>query len=113
MDWTEGWIAVKGNTGSQYMSEVPKPYYSTMKADISLHADFPSASSVLKTLKAQEIVELIEGPKKEEFPDIKRARVKASKDNAIGWVTLVDRLGTIYAEPNGKLLVCSQSIALT
>merc|ERR1712130_436740 len=95
------------------MSKVLKPYYSTIKADISLHADFPSTSSVVKTLKVQEIVELIEGPKKEEFPDIKRARVKVGKDNAIGWVTLVDRLGITYAEPNAKLFVCNQSIALT
>merc|ERR1712187_2688 len=106
-------IAVKGNTGSQYMYEVPKPYYSTIKADISLHAEIASVSAVLRTLKDHEIVELIEGPKKEEFPDIKRAKVKVSKDNAIGWVTLVDRLGTTYAETNKKLYVCSQSIALT
>merc|ERR1712187_40738 len=106
-------IAVKGNTWGRYMNEIFKPYYSTTKADISLQAEIASGSAVLRTLKEHEIVELIEGPKKEEFPDIKRAKVKANKDNAIGWVTLVDRLGTTYAEPNVKLYVCSQSIALT
>merc|ERR1712187_288504 len=106
-------IAVKGNTWGRYMNEIFKPYYSTTKADISLQAEVASTSAVLRTLKDHEIVELIEGPKKEEFPDIKRAKVKVSKDNAIGWVTLVDRLGTTYAETNKKLYVCNQSIALT
>merc|ERR1712176_326861 len=64
-------------------------------------------------VKDQEILELIEGPKKEELPDIKRAKVKASKDNAIGWLTLVDKQGTVYAEANQKLYVCTQSIAMT
>merc|ERR1712176_442537 len=113
VDGAEGCIAVKGNNGSRYMNEIFKPYYSTNKADISLQAEIASVSAVLRTLKEHEIVELIEGPKKEEFPDIKRAKVKVNKDNAVGWVTLVDRLGTTYAETNKKLYVCSQSIALT
>merc|ERR1712187_437271 len=55
----------------------------------------------------------IEGPRKEVLPDAKRGKVKASKDDKIGWITVKDRHDIVYAEPNPKLYTCKEMVAMT
>lgn len=71
-----------------------------------------SGAGIVRELKEDEVLELLAGPRTEEVPDTKRARVKASKDNAGGYLVLSDRTGTVYAEPK-KLYSCTASVAMT
>jgi len=111
-DNLEGWVTVKGNQGTPFLMEVEKPFY-TIANDTTLEKDFKPESEAARTLKAEEILELLEGPRKEPIPDAVRARVKASSDDATGWVTLSGRCGTVFAEPNKKLFIVTGSVAMT
>merc|ERR1719329_499842 len=110
-DGKEGWISVKGNQGTPFLQEVEKPFYSCNK-ETQLDADFEGSAAV-RTLKADEVLELLEGPRTETYPDGVRARGKASKDDKLGWFTVVDRRGEVFAEMSTKYYTCSSSVAMT
>merc|ERR1719517_301498 len=59
------------------------------------------------------MLELIEGPQKVTMQDVSRARVKLTKDDLQGWVTLRDKHGVTFAEPNTKLYMCKSTVAMT
>jgi len=66
----------------------------------------------IRTLKADEVLELLEGPRKEVFEPALRLRGKAP-DGEIGWLTVRDKKGTVFAEVDDKLYACSTSVAMT
>merc|ERR1712151_153471 len=113
VDSTEGWITVKGNQGTPFLDECKKIFYCCRKADVPLQKDFESGSSTIRTLVDEEIMELIEGPRKEVLPDAQRGKLKATKDGAIGWITLKDRHEVGYADANPKLYTCTALVAMT
>merc|ERR1712151_204390 len=113
VDASEGWITVKGNQGTPFLDEVKKIFYCCRKADVPLQKDFESGSSTIRTLVEEEVMELVEGPRKEVLPDAQRGKLKASKDGAIGWITLKDRHAVVYAEANSKLYTCTATVAMT
>merc|ERR1712151_1242620 len=90
-----------------------KIFFQCRKADVALQQEFDSGSSAVRTLVEEELLELLEGPRKETLPDAQRGRVKASKDGAIGWNTLKDRHAVVYAEANAKLYTCVATVAMT
>merc|ERR1712151_112338 len=57
--------------------------------------------------------ELLEGPQKATMKDVSKAKVKLTKDNMYGWVTLQDKHGTTFAAPNTNLYVCKTQVAIT
>merc|ERR1712187_683879 len=93
--------------------EVDKIFYSCRKAELALQTDFPSDSGTVRPLVEEEVLELIEGPRKEVLADAQRGRLKATKDGASGWITLKDRHGVVYAEANPKLYTCTELVAMT
>lgn len=105
-DAQEGWITVKGNQGTPYLKEVDKPYYAC-NAEVELEGDVP------RTLKHEEVFELLQGPQKEVFADAQRIRGKASKDGATGWITSTDFKGVVFAEPCNKYYTCTTTVAMT
>jgi len=111
MDQKEGWVTVKGNQGTPFLQEVEKPFF-TVRQELPLSTELQGPENV-RTLTVDEIVELIEGPRKVTYTDIRRAKVKAAKDGAIGWVTLRDRFGVENAETNPRMFTIKQSVALT
>merc|ERR1712151_307658 len=64
-----------------------------------------------RTLQQGEVVELLEGPRKEPPVETDRMRVK-DEDGKMGWLTSKDADGNANVE-NKKLLMCKQSIAIT
>merc|ERR1719161_2371177 len=58
-----------------------------------------SKSKVVRTLEVGEILEVLEGPNKDEATKVERIRVTAPKDKATGWVTVQGNQGTVYCEP--------------
>jgi len=102
---------VKGNQGTPFLQEVEKPFF-TIKKELPLGKEM-SGPETVRALTADEIVELVEGPRKVIYPDLRRAKVKAPKDGAVGWVTLKDRFEVPYAETNAKLYTVKAAVALT
>jgi len=78
-----------------------------------LDKEVKSEGGSLRELKEAEVLELIEGPQKVLMQDTSRARVKLTKDNLQGWVTISDKHGVTFAEPNKKLYVCKATVAMT
>merc|ERR1711957_1141656 len=112
LDGQTGWVSVAGNQGTPFLERREKPFYATRK-ETPLDNTAKSGGGAVRTLKETEILELIEGPKVEVFPDSQKARMKATKDGAQGWVTLRDRDATVFAEMNNKLYVCKAAVAMT
>jgi len=113
-DGIEGWISLKGNQGTPFLEEVEKPFYSC-QVEIALERDFKveGEDGLVRNLKADEVLELIEGPRKQTFEPGLRVRGKAALDGAMGWFSVRDRAGTVFAEADGKYSSCTSSVAMT
>merc|ERR1712186_95484 len=85
------------------------------QAEISFERDFKidGVDGLLRTLKVDEVVELIEGPRKLTYEPSLRVRGKATKDGAMGWFTARDKRGIVFAEADGKYYSCTSSVAMT
>jgi len=82
--------------------------------DVTLETTFTTEDAEdVKALLADEVLELVEGPRKEVLADTMRARVKLIPEGMNGWITITDKNGTIFACHNPKLFVCTQSIVMT
>lgn len=111
LDSLEGWISVQGNQGTPFLKEVEKPFYSC-NVEVPLEKSL-KGDEVVRSLLADEVLELIEGPRKQAFSGVVRVRAKAVSDNAIGWLTVKDKNETTFAEADSKFYVCTGSIAIT
>jgi len=106
-DGMEGWISVKGNKGTPFLEKVLKPYYACTK-EVKFELE-----SGERTLKVDEVMELVEGPRKQVFNPGLRVRGKACNDGATGWFTVKNRSDAIFAEADGKYYMCTTSVAMT
>lgn len=104
---------MKGNQGTPFLKESAKPFHACA-TEIVMEETFKSeGATVVRTLQEDEVIEVLEGPRKEEFGEASRAKCKASKDGAVGWVTLKTRDGEAQAEWGDKYYQCTASIAIT
>lgn len=86
-DGVEGWITVKGNAGTVYVEPSSK-YYSVLQ-EVELTKKFASqGSESVRTLKEGEAFLVLDGPREERFEPEKRVRVRAQRDQALGWISL-------------------------
>jgi len=114
VDSTEGWISIKGNQGSVFLKEAEKPHYTVAGSDeVQLDKDFKMGGEAVRKLKPGEVMEMLEGPRKEIAPPGLRARGKAMSDNAMGWFTIRDKQGNVFAEAEGKFYTCTSAVAMT
>lgn len=112
MDSVEGWVSVKGNQGKVFLESVEKPFYQCLK-DLPIEKDFDSGSAVTRTVKADEVLELIEGPRKETLGSLMRIKGKAVSDGKIGWFTMKGKSGHVFAEKGTKVYTCTATVAIT
>jgi len=114
VDNLEGWISLMGNQGTPFLTEVEKPFY-TCLSEVILEREFKSegADGVTRTVAADEVLELLEGPRKQTFEPALRVRGKAIADGAMGWFTARDRNGNVLAEADSKYYSCTSSVAMT
>jgi len=108
-DNSVGWITVKGNQGTPFLKQVSKPFY-VCNEEVQMDQEVDGKRQPLCNLKPDEVVELLEGPKKTTFASTLRVRVKANGET--GWITSKDKKGSISAEL-GKFYVCTNSVAMT
>eukprot|EP00931_Biecheleriopsis_adriatica_P106256 TRINITY_DN8073_c0_g1_i4.p1 TRINITY_DN8073_c0_g1~~TRINITY_DN8073_c0_g1_i4.p1 ORF type:complete len:2013 (-),score=680.48 TRINITY_DN8073_c0_g1_i4:65-6103(-) len=109
-----GWISVMGNNGSVFLKEKSKPFlHSTV--DLPLEKEFRcSDEAPVRTLKAEEVIEVIEGPRKDCLEPVQRVRCRACSDGATGWMTLKNSDGIAFAEVGQKrYFTCTTAIAMT
>jgi hypothetical protein len=108
-----GWITMRGNQGTPFLQDSPKPsLYAT--EDIPLQDGFSSeGTAIIRTVKRHEVVEVLEGPRQEEVGSIVRAKVKAMADGKVGWFTLTNKLGESQAQPSTSSWRVVAAIALT
>jgi len=67
----------------------------------------------MRALHEGEVMEVLEGPRKEQFNNALRAKCKATKVGATGWFTLKTCDGKLRAELGDKYYQCTASIAIT
>jgi len=109
-DGKEGWISVNGNQGTPFLQEVEKPFYACNK-EVQLTKEFDGSTAV-RALKAEEVMELLEGPRKDNAEPAQRAKGKTS-DGKVGWLTVKSPNGKVFAEASEDYYVCSSSVAMT
>lgn len=113
-DLTEGYVTLKGNQGTTFLQKSSKPYYYAREA-CPLQVGFESSSAESsRSLKQDEVVEVLEGPRKEPPIETLRLKGKATKDGKHGWVTLKDPHGkpNLEIEETSKLYVVRQPVLL-
>mmetsp|Transcript_50098 Transcript_50098/g.141200 ORF Transcript_50098/g.141200 Transcript_50098/m.141200 type:complete len:840 (+) Transcript_50098:126-2645(+) len=116
VDNAEGWITVMGNQGTPFLQEVEKPYLScadAMPLEGSFAGEGGEGPALLRSLEKDEVLELLEGPRKSTISSATRARGKAALDGQMGWFTIKDPNGTKLAEADGRYYTCSAPVVLT
>eukprot|EP00929_Paragymnodinium_shiwhaense_P000251 TRINITY_DN1004_c0_g1_i12.p1 TRINITY_DN1004_c0_g1~~TRINITY_DN1004_c0_g1_i12.p1 ORF type:complete len:1731 (-),score=878.12 TRINITY_DN1004_c0_g1_i12:335-5527(-) len=111
IDNVSGWMTVQGNQGTPFLEESQKLYFSAKKEQ-AMEDKSEVGSKELRKVMEDEVFELVEGPSKVTGGDILRAKVKTSKDQITGWVTIKDGSGTVICKDTAEMTI-KQSIALT
>jgi len=79
-----------------------------------LEKDFAvDAENPVRTLKASEVLELIEGPRQETLASVMRCKATASEDGKVGWFTMKDQKGADCVEKDEKHYTCTAIVAIT
>lgn len=107
-----GWATVSGNQGSRFLKEKAKPYMQCL-LELPLEPDFLTSEAPIRLLKAEEVLEVIEGPRKDSNEPLLRARCKACSDQAEGWLTLKGPAGFLAEQGRHQHYVCKTAIAMT
>lgn len=85
-DGKEGWITMHGSKGTVYIEESGEHYISTRSSPLQQFID--SESKVLRTVAEGETLKVLEGPKVETRKPTQRARGRALRDGAEGWLVV-------------------------
>jgi len=110
-DLKEGWVTEKGNQGTIFLEKAAKPYF-CCEEEFALTSTYESCGLEMRKVAPGEVLEVLEGPRKESALETQRVRGKAQKDGKMGWVTLKDAAGNAQLELT-SMLVCKASIAIT
>lgn len=103
---------MRGNQGTPFLKEVEKPFFSCVE-EVLLDANIKGGcNDTVRTLQADEVLELIEGPQNQSYAPALRVRGHAVSDDAEGWFTATDKKGTIFAS-EGNYYICISSVSMT
>lgn len=111
MDGAVGWVSLCGNAGTPFLEKCGKPYFSCQEAE-PIAGAFEATSAEVRQLVGGEVIEILEGPRREPPTEVQRVRGKAKQDGKMGWVTLKDASGASFFEKT-NLYLCKQGIAMT
>jgi len=92
-------------------SEMLRLFFRVVKQTV-MSVDTPIKSKTLRRLSVHEVLECVEGPKKEDRVGVMRVRCRAVQDDTVGWATLAGNQGTKYLEPGGRVMRCIQETVL-
>ncbi|CAJ1382838.1 unnamed protein product [Effrenium voratum] len=112
-DNLEGWVSISGNQGTAFLKERPKPFVVCL-IDLPLEKDFLSSGEPpIRLLKADEVLEHLEGPRSDTSEALMRARCKALSDDATGWITLTSQQQVTAEKGHQKFFSCKNGVAIT
>jgi len=86
-------------------------FFKVVKGTV-LSETFDVKSKTKRRLVVDEVVEVIEGPKKDDV-GLSRVRCASTSDSVEGWVTIAGNQGTVFLEPGGNLRKCVADVAMT
>jgi len=108
-----GWITAKGNQGTPFLEECSKPCYFSTDA-VTMQDRFTTDGCIeVRAVKPGEVLEVVEGPRKEVLGNAIRAQGKAVSDGAVGWFTVRSKQGEDCVQHTKSTFSCRQGIALT
>lgn len=88
-------------------------FYVVMKSSVITNEFDIESSKVMRKLDVDEIVELMDGPRKDEKVGLTRIQARCLRDNAVGWISVKGNQGTSFLEETEKpYYVCSAGMAL-
>jgi len=92
---------------------VVKHYMKVVKDSVLTEELDMKEPKTIRRLEPKEIVEVLEGPIKEESSSCYRVRVKVMKDDATGWVSAAGNQGSILLENGGHIFKVVKETILT
>lgn len=110
-DGTVGWVTLKSASGESFVDSVPKPYL-WLPQGAALTVGPEASSGLVRELFAEEVVALIEGPRKDAIMSDKRVRGMACMEDTAGWLQVEDKSGKVIAKLS-KVHKCTESVAMT
>merc|ERR1712060_70866 len=100
-DGAEGWATVRGNRGTAFLKEGGSSYR-VVTATILTEAINPTektdGEAECPKLTIGEVLDVLEGPRKEESSGLTRLRVKVRSTGSEGWATARGSQGAIYCK---------------
>ena len=81
--------------------------------DIVLNRDMSSKSQIICRLFLDEVVEIVEGPVKDDVHNQVRVKVREVSDGNVGWVTMVGDQGPPLLVPGGNIFKCVKETSIT
>mmetsp|Transcript_37691 Transcript_37691/g.75063 ORF Transcript_37691/g.75063 Transcript_37691/m.75063 type:complete len:159 (+) Transcript_37691:2-478(+) len=67
-------------------------------------------AKAVRRLDVGEVVQVLEGPVKEETAEVDRVRVRAMRDNSEGWTSVAGNQGTLFLKEGVTLKVIKETI---
>lgn len=95
-DDATGWATIAGNQGTSFL--IPGGNLFTCKEEITITDIMSLPARTIRTLAKEELLEVLEFPRKEASADVQRVRAKCKVDGVTGWVTMRTQ-NTVYMEP--------------
>eukprot|EP00931_Biecheleriopsis_adriatica_P064024 TRINITY_DN38888_c0_g1_i1.p1 TRINITY_DN38888_c0_g1~~TRINITY_DN38888_c0_g1_i1.p1 ORF type:complete len:1979 (+),score=598.34 TRINITY_DN38888_c0_g1_i1:91-6027(+) len=111
-DGVEGWTTGKGNQGTQFLKLREKPLLCAVR-EANLLTTSDKTSPVIRRIKPDEMLELLEGPRHQEFEPQVFLQGKASKDGAEGFILTSEISGSSPPSSSDKFYTCRSTIAMT
>merc|ERR1719373_1516496 len=88
-------------------------YYRVVQETVITTERTIKESKTIRRLEVNEVVEVLEGPLKDDSLDISRIRGYAVKDDSTGWVTVIGNSGALFLEEGPATYELLQDAALT
>jgi len=97
-DDSEAWVTLAGNQGTVFLIEGGSQWAVVKETVLTDNFDPTEKGTTSRKLKAGELVDVLEWPKKEETSGLTRMKCKTVKGGFTGWATTLGNTGTVFLE---------------
>lgn len=111
-DGATGWVTMKSSAGIIYLSPTAKPFLWCARAT-TLRQGPSESSDQVSSLRAGEVLELLEGPREDKLGSDLRVRGITCQDETPGWLQVSDNKGNVLAKICNNIFKCVEAIAMT
>jgi len=110
-DGAVGWFTFTNKAGVECVAPGQSKYTCVASVALTNESTINDCQVVRKLAKGETLL-MLEGPVDDEEAGVQRIRVRASQDNAEGWVTTRGKNGSIYARESTRQVVVTRPMAL-